>query len=572
MSLVRITVLAAIVALAVVALMPGATAAQDSGAPCLFSGAVLINGEPAADGTEIGAEIEGDVHTTVVSRTPDGNATYTIEIAPPAGEEYPVCSTVIFTVGNLTADETGSFVPGYEFVVNLTAKAAQRPCVFHGTVHVDGKPVPDGTQITAIFRGDHKTKTGPAANGTSIYTLSIEPPEGEDYPVGESVSFVVDESIAKETGIFEPGGNFTLNLTAETEEEDVGLGTTIATLLIVIAAVVLLNPPRGRLGQQPIARYLPWLAGAGLVFAAVWLFSQLEWTFGSFPESLYIPLRDWVNTAIEWLKDNARPLFDVVETVIREPLVFIRDLLQDWLPWWSVVFLVALGAWLIAGVRVAAIAAIGLFIIGTLGRATHATPNYWDLAMETLSVMIIAVMASVIIGIPIGVVAGRSDRFEAAIRPVLDAMQTMPSFVYLIPGVAFFGLGLVPAVIATFIYSVPPCIRLTNLGIRQVSEEVVEAGKAFGSTGRQLLFKIQIPLALPTIMAGVTQTIMLALAMVVIASMIGAGGLGLEVLRGLETRDPGRAFAAGLCIVLLAIILDRIGQKIGERGKERAVR
>jgi glycine betaine/proline transport system permease protein len=192
--------------------------------------------------------------------------------------------------------------------------------------------------------------------------------------------------------------------------------------------------------------------------------------------------------------------------------------------------------------------------------------------METLAVMIVAVAASVIIGIPLGIIAGRSDRFEAAIRPILDAMQTMPSFVYLIPGVAFFGLGLVPAVIATFIYSVPPSIRLTNLGIRQVPAEVVEAGKAFGSTGRQLLFKIQVPLALPTIMAGVTQTIMLALAMVVIASLIGAGGIGLEVLRGLETRDPGRAFAAGLCIVLLAIILDRIGQHVGARGEGGAAR
>jgi ABC-type proline/glycine betaine transport system permease subunit len=439
-------------------------------------------------------------------------------------------------------------------------------------VQINGKPAEDGTTVSAFYRREHKTEARDAGNGTSVYSLTIAPPEGEVYPVGDPVTFVVGGADAKEKGVFEPGSDFTLDLTAETEEEEEGLSTTIATLLVIGAAIILLNPPGGRIGQLRTMRLVRWGVVAGLVAAAAWLFSQLEWTYGSYPEALYIPLREWVDTAIEWIKDNLEPLFNVIETVIREPLVFTRDLLQDWFPWWGVLLLFTSVTWRIAGSKVAALAVIGLFVIGALGRATHATPNYWDAAMETLSLMIVSVMVAVIIGIPIGIAAGRSDRFDAVTRPILDAMQTMPSFVYLIPAVMLFGLGLVPAVIATFIYSVPPCIRLTNLGIRQVSAEVVEAGKAFGATPMQLLFKIQIPLALPTIMAGVTQTIMLALAMVVIASMIGAGGLGLEVLRGLETRDVGRAFVAGLSIVLLAVILDRIGQHIGRATPERQAR
>ena len=171
---------------------------------------------------------------------------------------------------------------------------------------------------------------------------------------------------------------------------------------------------------------------------------------------------------------------------------------------------------------------------------------------------------SVLVGIPLGILAATNDRFEAMLKPILDGMQTMPSFVYLIPAVFFFGLGKVPAVVATFIYAVPPCIRLTNLGIRQVSKEIVEAGKAFGCNALQLLFKIQLPLARPTIMAGVNQTVMMALAMVVIASMIGASGLGLEVLRGIQRLDVGRGFLAGISIVIVAIIIDRVSQSLGK--------
>ncbi|RLC70095.1 MAG: proline/glycine betaine ABC transporter permease [Chloroflexi bacterium] len=277
-----------------------------------------------------------------------------------------------------------------------------------------------------------------------------------------------------------------------------------------------------------------------------------------FPELLSIPLGDWINLAVGWLTQNLSPLFHAITIAIREPLVKIEHLLW-WLPWWVVVLFFAGLAWKLAGRRIAAITVVGMLFIGIMG--------LWDETMTTLAIIVTAVAASVAVGIPVGILAAKSDRVEAAIRPFLDAMQTMPSFVYLIPAVFFFGLGKVPAVVATFIYAVPPCIRLTNLGIRQVAAEVVEAGKAFGCTSRQLLFKIQLPLARPNIMAGVNQTIMMALAMVVVASMIGASGLGLEVLRGIERLDVGRGFIAGISIVIVAILIDRVSQALGRAGE-----
>ena len=277
-----------------------------------------------------------------------------------------------------------------------------------------------------------------------------------------------------------------------------------------------------------------------------------------FPELLSIPLGDWINLAVGWLTQNLSPLFHAITIAIREPLVKIEHFLW-WLPWWVVVLFLAGLAWKLAGRRIAAITVVGMLFIGLMG--------LWDETMTTLAIIVTAVAASVAVGIPVGILAAKSDRVEAAIRPFLDAMQTMPSFVYLIPAVFFFGLGKVPAVVATFIYAVPPCIRLTNLGIRQVAAEVVEAGKAFGCTSRQLLFKIQLPLARPNIMAGVNQTIMMALSMVVIASMIGASGLGLEVLRGIERLDVGRGFIAGISIVIVAILIDRVSQALGRAGE-----
>ncbi|MFC2056760.1 ABC transporter permease [Chloroflexota bacterium] len=273
-----------------------------------------------------------------------------------------------------------------------------------------------------------------------------------------------------------------------------------------------------------------------------------------FPE-LYFPLGDWINVVVDWLTVNLAPLFDFITKGIRWPLVWIERSL--WLlPWWTVIIIFAAVAWKIAGWKISLLAIIGLLLIGVMGQ--------WDATMTTLSIIVTSVAVSIIIGIPLGILAGNSNRVAAFLRPVLDLMQTMPSFVYLIPAVFFFGLGKVPAVVATCIYAIPPSIRLTNLGIRQVSTEVVEAGKSFGTTPMQLLFKIQLPLALPSIMAGINQTIMMALAMVVIASMIGASGLGLEVLRGIQRLDVGHGFIAGISIVIVAIIIDRVTQALGK--------
>jgi glycine betaine/proline transport system permease protein len=274
-----------------------------------------------------------------------------------------------------------------------------------------------------------------------------------------------------------------------------------------------------------------------------------------FPEFFSFPLGDWINVIVDWLTKNLAPLFDGITIAIREPLVLIEHFLW-WLPWWAVIVIFAGVAWKFAGRWVALITLVGMLFIGAMG--------LWDATMTTLAIIVTSVAISVIIGIPLGILAARNDRFEAMLRPVLDGMQTMPSFVYLIPAVFFFGLGKVPAVVATFIYAVPPCIRLTNLGIRQVAADVVEAGNAFGATAFQILFKIQLPLARPSIMAGVNQTIMMALAMVVIASMIGASGIGLEVLRGIERLDVGRGFIAGLGIVIVAIMIDRVSQALGK--------
>jgi glycine betaine/proline transport system permease protein len=191
--------------------------------------------------------------------------------------------------------------------------------------------------------------------------------------------------------------------------------------------------------------------------------------------------------------------------------------------------------------------------------------DIWQETVATLALVIGSSLVALAIGIPIGIAMARSDTVEAIARPILDFMQTMPPFVYLIPAAIFFGLGKVPGAIATLIFAMPPAVRLTNLGIRQVSREHVEAGQAFGCTDRQLLFKVQLPLALPSIMAGVNQTIMLALSMVVIASMIGAGGLGNTVLTGIQRLNVGLGFEGGLGVVLLAILLDRITQSFGRR-------
>ena len=232
-------------------------------------------------------------------------------------------------------------------------------------------------------------------------------------------------------------------------------------------------------------------------------------------------------------------------------------------PWWSVVLTVIVVAWLLTR-RIGLSLLMGglLCIIGLLG--------LWEAGMQTLALMLMATFLSVVIGIPVGILMGRVDWVRAVLNPVLDVMQTMPSFVYLIPVVMLFGLGKTPALIATIIYAVAPLIRLTDLGIRLADKEVLEASRAYGANTWQQLFGVQIPLALPNIMAGINQTTMMALAMVVIASMIGATGLGQEVLQGINRLEVGRGLMAGVSIVVLAILFDRITQAYGRRQRRGA--
>ena len=277
----------------------------------------------------------------------------------------------------------------------------------------------------------------------------------------------------------------------------------------------------------------------------------------SFPEFVRIPLADWIDAIMDWLLNQFAGLFDAIGHILLVVLLYIERFFL-WLPWWLVILLVGMISWRVMrkwwmGAGMAAL----LVLIGSFG--------YWELAMMTLGLTAAAVLVSLAVGIPVGIIMAKSDLVESIIRPILDAMQTMPSFVYRIPALMLFGLGKVPALFATLIYAVPPVIRLTNVGIRQVSEDVIEAARAFGASSRQILFEVQIPLAVPSIMVGINQTTMMALAMVVIASMIGARGLGLEVLLAINRIEVGRGFEAGISIVFLAIIIDRITHALATR-------
>jgi glycine betaine/proline transport system permease protein len=249
-----------------------------------------------------------------------------------------------------------------------------------------------------------------------------------------------------------------------------------------------------------------------------------------------------------------RGISDVTESGI-EGLVTALTLIPPWL----FAGLVGLAAWRLAGRRVALWSVAALLLLWNL--------RLWEPTMQTLTLVAIATFVAVCLGIPLGIWAALSERAYRVTMPILDFMQTMPAFVYLIPAIPFFGLGPVSGIFATVIFAMPPAIRLTTLGIRQVPPELVEAADAFGSTPRQKLFKVQLPLAMPTIMAGINQTIMLALSMVVIAAMIGAGGLGAEVWKAIQRLQPGAGFEAGIAVVILAMILDRLTQKIGRRNR-----
>jgi len=272
---------------------------------------------------------------------------------------------------------------------------------------------------------------------------------------------------------------------------------------------------------------------------------------------------------IQWLQDNLGPFFDAVTALIGTTTTGLEEALLFLPPWVMVLLFTALAGW-VSTRGVAAFTFIGMGLLTDAEFVLFGTEfalgmGYWTTTMQTLSLIITASLFSLLVGIPTGIWAAKSDVVDKVVRPVLDFMQTMPPFVYLIPAVVLFGLGTVPGVIATFIFATPPCVRLTNLGIRQVSDEAIEAAKSFGSTPSQLLFKVELPMALPTILAGVNQTVLLALSMVVIAALIGSSGLGQPVVEGLQQLRIGKGFEGGLGIVILAIFLDRITQAIGEK-------
>ena len=309
--------------------------------------------------------------------------------------------------------------------------------------------------------------------------------------------------------------------------------------------------------RRDLTRLLPVAVMSGFVAVAVALRGV-----GGFPDNWNTNLADPIDDFHAWIRDNQRShpvfqyFFQPISDVVEWSLEGLTEQLQA-LPWFAlpliVVVLIGLtGHWITAVAAAVAIALPGMF-------------GLWQPTMETLALMLVAVAIAVLIGVPLGVAAGVNHRFYALLRPALDAMQTVPSTAYLVPAVLFFGIGPVPAAVATVIYAMAPVVRLTALGIRQVPVETVEAGHVFGSTRRQLLFKVQLPQAVPSIMTGVNQTINMALGIIVIAALVGAGGLGQEALETLRLRSPGRGLVVGVAIVAVAVMLDRVSRSFIER-------
>ncbi len=273
--------------------------------------------------------------------------------------------------------------------------------------------------------------------------------------------------------------------------------------------------------------------------------------FTKFPFSLPIDLKA-IDESIRQFSVRHGAFFSGIKSGLSGMIAAIQSVL-NLLPWWLLLLLVFVAGWRLTGkLKSGILYAVMMSVIGMFG--------LWSMMNETLAIIIASVLISLLLGLPIGILLSGSERANNIVRPILDTMQTMPVFVYLIPAALFFGLGKAPAVIATVIYAIVPVIRLTSHGIRQVDREVVEAAKAFGSTRMQTLFKAQIPQALPTIMTGVNQTIMMAMAMVVTCSMIGATGLGMEVLIGINRLEIGRGLVAGTSVVIMAIVIDRLTQ------------
>ena len=273
---------------------------------------------------------------------------------------------------------------------------------------------------------------------------------------------------------------------------------------------------------------------------------------------MIINIGKYIEIAIDWITENFTSFFDGIDHIVGN---FINGFQYglNWIPFYLTIAIIALLAFYKAGKAIGIFTILGLFLIYAMG--------FWAATMETLALVLSSAIIALILGLPLGIWSAENKKVEKIMHPILDLMQTMPAFVYLIPAVLFFGLGNVPGAFATVIFAMPPVVRLTTLGLKQVPKDIVEAGYSFGATRSQLLFKIQLPLALPTIMTGINQTIMMSLSMVVIAAMISAGGLGEVVLKGITQMKIGLGFEGGIAVVILAIILDRITQGFVKRKK-----
>ena len=274
-----------------------------------------------------------------------------------------------------------------------------------------------------------------------------------------------------------------------------------------------------------------------------------------------IPIGDVFESLVNMLKDNYSGFFRGLGSIIEKLIDGVAWVLTAPPSIVVILLVTALVFWLTRRKLTTVLSFLGLLLITNM--------NLWAETMDTLSLVLVSALICFVVGIPLGIWSAKSNLVEKIVKPILDFMQTMPAFVYLIPAVLFFKIGRVPGVVATVIFATPPAVRLTNLGIRGVSEEIIEAAKSFGSTSMQMLFKVQLPMAMSTILAGVNQTIMLSLSMVVIAAMIGAGGLGEKVLSGITQLKIGMGFEGGVAVVILAMILDVITQSLGKtRGKK----
>ena len=330
--------------------------------------------------------------------------------------------------------------------------------------------------------------------------------------------------------------------------------------------------------QARLSQFYLWAIGVAIVLLALLVSLQLWGSRMEFPTTLSLETSTdgavklektirgeaskTIDDTVDWMTIEGAWLFDGISNAVNFALVRIEGFLK-WVPWPALVAALALVSLKVGGRNLLAFTFLALLFMGFM--------DLWENTIGTVALMIVAVVIAVSIGFPLGILGARNQMADNLMRPILDGMQTMPSFVYLLPGILFFGLGKPAGIFATIIYAVPPVIRLTNLGIRQVSPQALEVARAYGASPRQVLAKVQIPMALPTIMAGINQTTMMALAMVTIASLVAAGGLGDNVNRALQKNEPGNGLIAGLAIVFLAIIIDRFTQSVA-RGRQEVLR